>query len=86
MRGDDNLQEGMFSYISPDKRVPADHPSVSYTHLVNNLQQRTSIVCVQESLALISNHSIDPVDVQAAIFRVPLKMSCPFRKKAHFGC
>src|ERR1700737_4408019 len=26
MRGDDNLQEGMFSYVSPEKRVPADHP------------------------------------------------------------
>jgi hypothetical protein len=26
MRGDDDLQEGMFSYISPEKRVPSDHP------------------------------------------------------------
>jgi len=26
MRGDDNQQEGIFSYISPEKRVPADHP------------------------------------------------------------
>jgi hypothetical protein len=26
MRGDDDLQEGIFSYISPEKRVPADHP------------------------------------------------------------
>ena len=25
MRGDHNLQEGMFSYISPEKRVPADN-------------------------------------------------------------
>src|ERR1700680_3435311 len=25
MRGDDDLQEGIFSYISPEKRVPADH-------------------------------------------------------------
>jgi len=25
MRGDDNQQDGMFSYISPEKRVPADH-------------------------------------------------------------
>src|ERR1700687_1927326 len=25
MRGDDNQQAGMFSYISPEKRVPADH-------------------------------------------------------------
>ncbi len=26
MRGDDERQEGMFSYISPEKRVPQDHP------------------------------------------------------------
>ena len=26
MRGDDQQQDGMFSYISPDKRVPQDHP------------------------------------------------------------
>src|SRR5207249_1789874 len=26
MRGDDNQQEGMFSYISPEKRVPTEHP------------------------------------------------------------
>src|ERR1700694_977568 len=26
MRGDDNQQEAMFSYVSPEKRVPADHP------------------------------------------------------------
>lgn len=26
MRGDDNQQGGMFSYISPEKRVPTDHP------------------------------------------------------------
>jgi hypothetical protein len=24
MRGDDNQQEGIFSYVSPEKRVPAD--------------------------------------------------------------
>src|SRR5882724_2621595 len=26
MRGDDEQQAAMFSYISPEKRVPADHP------------------------------------------------------------
>jgi len=26
MRGDDEQQEGMFSYLSPEKRIPADHP------------------------------------------------------------
>src|SRR2546426_5506054 len=26
MRGEDNKQEAMFSYVSPEKRVPTDHP------------------------------------------------------------
>src|SRR6266581_4112040 len=26
MRGDDQQQDGMFSYISPNKRVPQEHP------------------------------------------------------------
>ncbi len=26
MRGEDSKQEAMFSYISPEKRVPAEHP------------------------------------------------------------
>jgi transposase len=26
MRGEDNQQEGMFSYVSPEKRVPLEHP------------------------------------------------------------
>lgn len=26
MRGQDQLQNGMFSYVSPEQRVPKDHP------------------------------------------------------------
>ena len=26
MRGDDVQQQGMFSYLSPEARVPQDHP------------------------------------------------------------
>jgi len=28
MRGDDRLQKAMFSYITPEQRVPTDHCSV----------------------------------------------------------
>jgi len=28
MRGDDLQQQAMFSYISPEARVPKDHPSL----------------------------------------------------------
>ena len=37
MRGDDNQQEGIFSYISPEKRVPADHPLRPIRKLVDEI-------------------------------------------------
>ena len=42
MRGDDNLQEGMFSYISPDKRVPADHPLRPIRKMVDEILKEMS--------------------------------------------
>src|SRR5208282_1496486 len=37
MRGDDQQQEGMFSYISPEKRVPADHPLRAVRKMVDEI-------------------------------------------------
>jgi hypothetical protein len=37
MRGDDNQQEGMFSYISPEKRVPANHPLRAVRKMVDEI-------------------------------------------------
>src|SRR6202789_3321668 len=42
MRGDDNQQEGMFSYISPDKRVPADHPLRTIRKMVDEILKEMS--------------------------------------------
>src|ERR1700730_9015561 len=42
MRGDDNQQEGMFSYISPEKRVPADHPLRSIRKIVDEILKEMS--------------------------------------------
>src|SRR6202795_3435298 len=42
MRGDDDQQEGMFSYISPEKRVPADHPLRPIRKLVDEILQEMS--------------------------------------------
>ena len=39
MRGDDDLQEGIFSYISPEKRVPADHPLRSIRKIYEILRE-----------------------------------------------
>src|SRR6185295_11893028 len=42
MRGDDDLQEGMFSYISPEKRVPSDHPLRPIRKMVDEILKEMS--------------------------------------------
>jgi hypothetical protein len=42
MRGDDDLQEGMFCYISPEKRVPADHPLRTIRKMVDEILKEMS--------------------------------------------
>src|SRR5580692_6208665 len=42
MRGDDNQQEGIFSYISPEKRVPADHPLRAIRKMVDVILKEMS--------------------------------------------
>jgi transposase len=42
MRGDDNQQEGMFSYISPEKRVPANHPLRPIRKMVDEILKEMS--------------------------------------------
>ena len=42
MRGDDNLQEGIFTYISPEKRVPADHPLRPIRKMVDEILKEMS--------------------------------------------
>jgi transposase len=42
MRGDDNQQEGMFSYVSPEKRVPADHPWRPIRKMVDEILKEMS--------------------------------------------
>ena len=43
MRGDDNQQDGMFSYISPEKRVPADHPLRPVRKMVDEILKEMSL-------------------------------------------
>jgi transposase len=42
MRADDNQQEGMFSYVSPEKRVPADHPVRPTRKMVDEILEEMS--------------------------------------------
>ena len=43
MRGDDNQQEGMFSYISPEKRVPGDHPLRAIRKMADEILKEMSL-------------------------------------------
>jgi hypothetical protein len=42
MRGDDNQQEGMFSYNSPKKRVPTEHPLRLIRKIVDEILKEMS--------------------------------------------
>ena len=42
MRGDDEKQDGMFSYVSPEKRVPQDHPLRPIRQLVDEVLKQMS--------------------------------------------
>jgi transposase len=42
MRGDDNQQEGIFSYIAPEKRVPGDHPLRPIRKMVDEILKEMS--------------------------------------------
>jgi len=42
MRGDDVQQPGMFSYVSPEKRVPADHPLRPIRQMVDGVLKSLS--------------------------------------------
>ena len=42
MRGSDPKQDGMFSYVSPEQRVPAEHPLRPLRTMVDNILKEMS--------------------------------------------
>src|SRR6202163_1203553 len=42
MRGEEGKQEGMFSYVSPEKRVPLDHPLRPVREMVDGILKEMS--------------------------------------------
>src|SRR3989337_3761885 len=42
MRGEDAKQEAMFSYVSPEQRVPADHPLRPVREMVDTILKEMS--------------------------------------------
>jgi hypothetical protein len=43
MRGEDQKQEAMFSYVSPEKRVPEDHPLRGIREMVDKILKEMSL-------------------------------------------
>ena len=42
MRGEDAQQEAMFSYVSPERRVPMDHPLRPVREMVDGVRKEMS--------------------------------------------
>jgi transposase len=42
MRGDDQQPDSMFSYVSPEQRVPADHPLRAIRQVVDGILREMS--------------------------------------------
>ena len=60
MRGDDNLQEGMFSYVSPEKRVPADHPLRPIRKMVDEILKEECRRSLQSCTPKWGAHGLRP--------------------------
>jgi transposase len=59
MRGEDQKQDGMFSYVSPEKRVPPDHPLRPIRALVDQVLKEMS-PCFARLYARVGRPSIPP--------------------------
>ncbi len=66
MRGDDIQQGGMFSYLSPEQRVPADHPLRPIRQMVDKVLKRLS-PCFEAMYAEGGRPSIPPEKLLRAL-------------------
>jgi transposase len=66
MRGDDILQGAMFSYVSPEQRVPADHPLRPIRQMVDTVLSRLS-PCFEGMYAEGGRPSIPPEKLLRAL-------------------
>ena len=53
MRGEDNKQEGMFSYVSPEKRVPADHPQRPIQKMVDEVLKEIDLAYLMDKTVFV---------------------------------
>jgi hypothetical protein len=47
MRGSDTRQEGMFSYVSPESRIPKDHPLRPIREMIGDALKELSGACAR---------------------------------------
>jgi transposase len=66
MRGDDTQQSTMFSYLSPEVRVPASHPLRAIRFLVERVLRRLN-ARLEEMYASTGRHSIAPEKLLRAL-------------------
>ena len=66
MRGDDLQQDAMFSYLSPEQRVPADHPLRPIRQMVDRVLKRLS-PCFEGMYAEGGRPSIPPEKLLRAL-------------------
>src|SRR5258708_11596195 len=66
MRGDDIQQGAMFSYLSPEQRVPADHPLRLIRQMVDTVLKRLS-PCFEAMYAEGGRPSIPPEKLLRAL-------------------
>jgi hypothetical protein len=60
MRGDDRRPEAMFSYVSAEQRVPADHPLRAIRALVDDVLRDMSIASLILLARPVSRSKIAP--------------------------
>jgi transposase len=66
MRGEDSQQQAMFSYLSPEQRVPQDHPLRKLRPLVDQVLQKLS-PRFAEMYARVGRPSIPPEKLLRAL-------------------
>ena len=70
MRGDDEQQAGMFSYLSPEERVPHDHPLRTIRLLVDRVLVELS-PDFDRLYATVGRPSVPPEKLLRALLHAP---------------
>ena len=88
MRGDDAKQEAMFSYVSPERRVPADHPLRAVREMVDvilkEMSPRFARLYSQVGRPSIAPERLLNDEVAEVFFQRVLRQAQPYLSDEHF--